>query len=43
VRELIKQYKQSKKLVKMFKGGSEKDMGKMMKKFGNLQNMQNFK
>jgi signal recognition particle subunit SRP54 len=43
VRELIKQYKQSKKLVKMFKGGSEKDMGKMMKKFGNLQNMSNAK
>jgi len=35
IRDLIKQYKQSKKLVKMFK--NEKDMKKMMKKFsGNL-------
>ncbi|MFH0868498.1 MAG: signal recognition particle protein Srp54 [Candidatus Woesearchaeota archaeon] len=33
VRELIKQYRQSKKIVKMFKG-SKGDMGKMMKKFG---------
>ena len=33
VRELIKQYKQSKKMVKMFKG-SPRDMQKMMKKFG---------
>jgi signal recognition particle subunit SRP54 len=33
VRALIKQYKQSKKMVKMFKGvGSEKDMQKMMQK-----------
>jgi signal recognition particle subunit SRP54 len=33
VRALIKQYKQSKKMVKMFKGvGSEKDMQKMMAK-----------
>lgn len=34
VRELIKQYKQSKKMMKMFKGGgsSEKQMEKMMKK-----------
>lgn len=31
IRDLIKQYKQSKKLVKMFK--NEKDMNKMMKKF----------
>ena len=34
VHELIKQYKQSKKLVKMFKGKGEGDIGKMMKKFG---------
>ncbi len=35
VRDLIKQYKQSKKVMKMFKGGgSEKDMEKMMKKMG---------
>jgi signal recognition particle subunit SRP54 len=33
VRSLLKQYKQSKKMVKMM-GGSEKGMDKMMKKFG---------
>ena len=33
IRELIKQYKQSKKLVKMFKGGKG-DISKFMKKFG---------
>src|SRR3989338_4388420 len=33
IRELLKQYKQSKKVVKMFKG-SKGDMSKMMKKFG---------
>jgi len=33
IRELIKQYRQSKKLVKMFKG-DKGDMSKMMKKFG---------
>ncbi len=33
IRELIKQYRQSKKMVKMFKG-SRGDMSKMMKKFG---------
>jgi len=32
IRELTKQYRQSKKVVKMFKG-SKGDMGKMMKKF----------
>ena len=32
VRELLKQYKQSKKLMKMFKGGNVKNMEKMMKK-----------
>lgn len=32
VRDLVKQYRQSKKLVKMFKAGSMKDMGNMMKK-----------
>jgi len=42
VRELIKQYKQSKKLMKTFKG-SDKDMDKMMKKFGNVKNFQNIK
>ncbi len=34
IRELIKQYRQAKKLVKMFKGGTEKDMKKIMKKLG---------
>jgi signal recognition particle subunit SRP54 len=33
IRELVKQYRQSKKIVKMFKG-SKGDMSKMMKKFG---------
>ena len=33
IRELLKQYKQSKKLVKMFKG-NKGDISKMMKKFG---------
>jgi signal recognition particle subunit SRP54 len=33
IRELIKQHRQSKKMVKMFKG-SKGDMSKMMKKFG---------
>ena len=33
IRELIKQYRQSKKMVKMFKG-SKGDISKMMKKFG---------
>ncbi len=33
IRELLKQYKQGKKLMKMFKGGNEQDMGKLMKKF----------
>ena len=34
IRELLKQYRQSKKMMKMFKGGSEKDMEKMMSKLG---------
>jgi len=33
IRELLKQYRQSKKMVKMFKG-SKGDMSKLMKKFG---------
>ena len=32
IRELLKQYRQSKKMMKMFKG--EQDMGKLMKKMG---------
>ncbi|MBU0535996.1 MAG: signal recognition particle protein Srp54 [Nanoarchaeota archaeon] len=42
VRDLVKQYRQSKKLVKMMKGGSMKDMGKMMQKFQGMKGM-NFK
>ena len=33
VRELLKQYRQSKKMAKLFKGGSPKQMERMMKKF----------
>jgi len=42
IRELIKQFKQSKKIVKMFKGkgaGDMKDMQKMMKRFGGAKGM----
>jgi signal recognition particle subunit SRP54 len=40
IRELLKQYKQSKKLVKVFKGsGSKANMQKMMKKFGGMKNL----
>lgn len=42
VRELLKQYKQSRKMAKMFKGAnSKKGMEKMMKKMGGSQNMKN--
>ena len=34
IRELIKQYRQSKKMVKMFKGKGQKGMESMMKKIG---------
>lgn len=34
VRSLVKQYRQSKKMVKMMKGGSEKNMEKLMKRMG---------
>ena len=34
IRELLKQYKQSKKMMKMMKGiGNEQDINKLMKKF----------
>jgi len=36
VRELLKQYRMSKKVVKMFKGKGQKGMEKMMKKMGGL-------
>ena len=32
VRELLKQYRQSKKMMKMFKGGGGRNMERMMKK-----------
>ena len=34
IRDLVKQYKQSRKMMKMFKGGGMKNMEQMMKKFG---------
>jgi len=34
VKDLLKQYRQSKKLLKMMKGGKDLDINKMMKKFG---------
>jgi len=34
LRSLLKQYKQSKKLMKMMKGGSEKNMEKLLKRLG---------
>jgi signal recognition particle subunit SRP54 len=39
VRELIKQYRQSKKLMKMFKGGNMKNMEQMMKKMPGMKGM----
>lgn len=39
IRELLKQYKQSKKLVKMFKGSGAKDMGDMKKMMRKMQGM----
>ena len=39
VRDLIKQYKQSKKVMRMLKGGGEKDIQKLMKKMGMSGNM----
>ncbi len=43
VRELLKQYKQSKKLVKYLKPGSTKDMDKLMKKMGGMKGMPGMK
>jgi len=42
VRELLKQYRQAKKMMKMFKGGSTKNMEKMMKRMGMPGGMQGF-
>ncbi len=36
VRKLLKQFKQSKKMIKMFKGGGNKKMKQMMKQFGGM-------
>lgn len=33
IRDLLKQYRQSKKMAKLFKGGNQKSMERMMKKF----------
>ncbi|MDD5086766.1 MAG: signal recognition particle protein Srp54 [Candidatus Nanoarchaeia archaeon] len=43
VRELLKQYKQSKKMAKMFKGSNPKNMEKMMKRFSGGKGMQNIR
>ncbi len=40
VREILKYYKQSKKVIKMFKGKSTKQLEKMAKKLGGLGNLQ---
>lgn len=39
IKELLKQHKQSKKMVKMLKGGSPKNMEKMMKKLGGMKGL----
>lgn len=39
IRELLKQHKQGKKMVKMFKGSSPKKMEKMMKRMGGAGNL----
>jgi len=39
VRELLKQYRMSKKVVKMFKGNSAKGMEKMIQKMGGMQKL----
>jgi signal recognition particle subunit SRP54 len=39
LRALLKQYKQARKLMKMMKGGSEKDMQKMMQRMGGAKGM----
>lgn len=43
IRELLKQYRMSKKVVKMFKGNNPKNMEKMMKKMGGMKGMQGMK
>lgn len=44
IRDLLKQYKQSKKMMKMMKGGGkDKNMDKMMKRMGGMKGLQNMK
>ena len=39
IKELIKQHKQGKKMVKMFKGSNQKSMEKMMKRIGGMKGL----
>ncbi len=39
IRELIKQHRHSKKIVKMFKGSGPKNIEKMMKRMGGMKGM----
>ncbi|MBI2549857.1 signal recognition particle protein [Candidatus Woesearchaeota archaeon] len=43
VRDLLKQYRQSKKVVKMFKGSDPRKMQQMLKKMGGMKGMEGFK
>lgn len=43
VRELLKQYKQSKKMVKAFSGGSPRNMEQLMKKMGGMKAVKGMK
>ena len=43
VKELIKQYRQSKKVVKMFKGATPKKMQQMLGKMGGMKGLEGFK
>jgi signal recognition particle subunit SRP54 len=41
LRELLKQYRNGKKMMKMFQGGNPKNMDKMMKRMGGMKGMMN--
>jgi signal recognition particle subunit SRP54 len=43
VRDLVKQYRQSKKMMKMFKGASPRKMQQMMGKMGGMKGLEGFK
>ncbi|MBI2141598.1 signal recognition particle protein [Candidatus Woesearchaeota archaeon] len=43
IKELLKQYRQSKKVVKMFKGASPKKMQQMLGKMGGVKGLEGFK